>query len=267
MEKENNPQEEEQDSITFGTQGFSEEFTSSVGKLTLNFAHLEFMFSMFAGMHMNTGYPFNELVLSELSFRQLMNVSVGLHELIEPNKSERDRFREIVKRATSLEQERNTITHSFYGQTNKNTIVRHKNVTRIKGGYRQQRQEITANNILAIASEIEELSFVLGEFIYEIDGRWWEKDVRNPKNEAGSYKEIMIEDKQKYLKENYPFGNVPTLDDERCCIHCERTIKVGDYKVFKDEIGDEFICCPNAPDCNGTVIDWVSTDYLDSLKK
>lgn len=267
MEMENNHQEEEQDSIMFGTQGFSEEFTSSVGKLTLNFAHLEFMFSLFAGMHMNTGYPFNELVLSELSFRQLMNVSVGLHELLESDKMKRDRFKQIVKRATSLEQERNTITHSFYGmETKTKTIVRHKNVTRIKGGYRQQRQEITANNILVIANEIEQLSLDLGLLIYEIDGDWLKKDTNNPENQTDSYIELIIENKQKYLDENYPFSNVPSLNDEKCCIHCHTIIKVGDYKVYKDEMGDEFICCPNAPDCNGTVIDWVSTDYLDTLK-
>jgi len=267
MKKENN-HEEEQDSITFGTQGFSEEFTSSVGKLTLNFAHLEFMFTMFAGMHMNTGYPFNELVLSELSFRQLINVSVGLHELLEPSNDQRERFKEIVKRATLLEQERNKITHSFYGQTKNKAIVRHKNVTRIKSGYRQQRQEITANDILNIANKIEELGFDLGDLIYEIDGRWWENDPKNPKNQASEVmEEISIDDKQKYLTENYPFGNIPNLTDERCCIHCQSIIKVGDYKVYKDEFGDEFICCPNTPDCNGTVIDWVSTDYLDSMKK
>jgi len=36
--------------------------------------------------------------------------------------------------------------------------------------------------------------------------------------------------------------------------------KVGDFKVFRDKRGDEFICCPNAPECNGTVIDWLSLD-------
>ena len=199
--KNKNSQEEEHNSITFGTRGFSEEFTSSVGKLTLNFAHLEFIFSLFAGMHMNTGYPFNELVLSELSFRQLLNVSVGLHEVLESNKNERDKFKEIVKKATSLEQERNKITHSFYGQTNNNAIIRHKNVTRIRSGYRQQRQEITANDILVITSEIEELSFVLGELIYEIDERWSDNDPKNPKNQDEVHmKELVIEDKQKISK-------------------------------------------------------------------
>jgi hypothetical protein len=34
---------------------------------------------------------------------------------------------------------------------------------------------------------------------------------------------------------------------------------VGDFKVFADEEEFEYICCPNAPDCDGTVIDWMDT--------
>lgn len=69
--------------------------------------------------------------------------------------------------------------------------------------------------------------------------------------------EIHIKDKQKYLKENYPFDENISLNDLKECLHCGSTITVGDYKVFKDEIGFEYICCPNAPKCNGTVIDWL----------
>ena len=69
--------------------------------------------------------------------------------------------------------------------------------------------------------------------------------------------QIIIIDKKKYLNENYPFGNVPELTSEICCIHCDTIYKVEDYTVFKDEDGDEFICCPSAPDCDGTVIDWI----------
>lgn len=178
---------EEEDSILLGTEGFSEEFTSAVGKLTLNFAHLEFMFSLFAGMHMNSGYPFNELVLSELSFRQLINVTVSLYDLFEPTKDEHIRFKDIVKRAVYLEQQRNIITHSFYGIHEKSkTIVRHKNVTRVKSGYKQQRQEINAENILFIAQDIEALGFDLGTLIYEIDKRWYENDPKNKNNKGNT---------------------------------------------------------------------------------
>jgi hypothetical protein len=72
--------------------------------------------------------------------------------------------------------------------------------------------------------------------------------------------EITISNKEQYLKENYPFTTIPALTDTKRCIHCDTVITVGDFKVFKDKKGDEFICCPNAPECNGTVIDWFDVE-------
>lgn len=69
--------------------------------------------------------------------------------------------------------------------------------------------------------------------------------------------EIEIKDKQKYLDKNYPFTPIPELADRKNCIHCNSQIIVGNYKVFADSSGMEYICCPNAPECNGTVIDWI----------
>jgi len=73
-------------------------------------------------------------------------------------------------------------------------------------------------------------------------------------------KEITISDKQKYFDEHYPFADPPKLSDKKRCIHCEKDIKVGDFKVFKDNRGEEYICCPNAPECDGTLIDWFPTE-------
>ncbi len=72
--------------------------------------------------------------------------------------------------------------------------------------------------------------------------------------------ELNIKNKSQYLKENYPFGDVPKLTDCKRCIHCDAIFEVKDYKVFKDNKGDEFICCPNAPQCSGTVIDWLDVE-------
>jgi hypothetical protein len=69
--------------------------------------------------------------------------------------------------------------------------------------------------------------------------------------------EIRIENKQNYLNENYPFAEIPNLTDLKECIHCGNIIAVGDYRVLKDDVGIEYICCPHAPDCDGTVIDWI----------
>lgn len=77
--------------------------------------------------------------------------------------------------------------------------------------------------------------------------------------------ELIIRDKQKYLEENYPFERMPKLTDKLECIHCNSIFTVGDYKVYKNETGFEFICCPNAPACNGTVIDWIAIEKISQL--
>ena len=72
--------------------------------------------------------------------------------------------------------------------------------------------------------------------------------------------EIIITNKQKYLDDNYPFEGIPKLTEKKRCIHCDDIITVGDFKVYKHKDVGEFIHCPNAPGCNGTVIDWIPAD-------
>ena len=72
--------------------------------------------------------------------------------------------------------------------------------------------------------------------------------------------EITIKDRQRYLNNHYPFDHPPKISEKRCCIQCEKVFTVGDYKVFKDIVGAESICCPNSPDCYGTVIDWIEVE-------
>ncbi len=68
--------------------------------------------------------------------------------------------------------------------------------------------------------------------------------------------EVKITKKAQYLKENFPFDPVPKLNETRQCLHCDKVFTVKDFKVFRYK-KMEFICCPNAPECNGSVIDWV----------
>jgi hypothetical protein len=75
--------------------------------------------------------------------------------------------------------------------------------------------------------------------------------------------ELIIKNKQQYLDHHYPFTDTPQLTDKKRCIHCNNIITVGDFKVFQGENGFEFICCPGAPDCNETVIDWVDLKRLN----
>ena len=68
-----------------------------------------------------------------------------------------------------------------------------------------------------------------------------------------------IEQKAQYLRNHYPFVEVPKLTDVQCCIHCGENFIVGDFKV-RIEGSNQCIVCPNAPKCNGNCIDWTDVD-------
>lgn len=69
---------------------------------------------------------------------------------------------------------------------------------------------------------------------------------------------VFIEAKERYLNENNPLGEIFSLTDKRFCLHCQTIIVVGEYTVYRRASdGFEFICCPNAPECDGTAIDWM----------
>jgi hypothetical protein len=161
----------EEDYVLIDSENLDEEFVKAVGRLTLNFANLEFMFTMFAGMQMGIGQPFNELILAEMSFKQLLNVSAGIYKVVESSPKEQNKFNKILKEAFILEQQRNTITHSFYGHNNKTKIiVRHKNTTKAKQGFKKHTENINAESVNKIATKMLETSRELGVLIYEISG-------------------------------------------------------------------------------------------------
>lgn len=77
---------------------------------------------------------------------------------------------------------------------------------------------------------------------------------------------IDVQDKAAYLEANYPFTDIPALTDKRECLHCGKEITVGDFKVEVafNELAQkdiEYIICPNAPECDGTVIDWMPIGF------
>jgi hypothetical protein len=71
--------------------------------------------------------------------------------------------------------------------------------------------------------------------------------------------------KTDYLENNYPFYPVPELTDKKHCTRCGNDITVGEFKVGF-EGGEQFIVCPNAPECKGNVFDWRSLGWGSSSK-
>ena len=68
--------------------------------------------------------------------------------------------------------------------------------------------------------------------------------------------ELNEDEKKLFLEFNYPFEPLVKMIERRFCLHCGEWFTVKDFKVEqKDKFN--YIVCPNAPDCDGTVIDWV----------
>jgi hypothetical protein len=167
--KNRNKHKEEDSSLIMGTENLDENFIKSVGLLTLNFAHLEFCFTLFAGSQFGIKYPLNRIILSELSYKQLLNISAGIYKELETDIEKLEKFNQILKDSFVLEQQRNTITHSFYGHDeNAKIIVRRKNSSKGKKGYREQEEIINAETVNEIAEQMKEISTELVKMIFSM---------------------------------------------------------------------------------------------------
>jgi len=98
----------------------------------------------------------------------------------------------------------------------------------------------------------EQLSDVDREKIYE-EWKAWEEESQEPKVLEFANEQ----EKRNYFELNKIFDNL--YDERKDCLHCGQTISVADYNVV-----DDYICCPNYPDCDGTIIDWMPEGSLHS---
>jgi len=73
-------------------------------------------------------------------------------------------------------------------------------------------------------------------------------------------------EKAKLFRMYYPFEVNFKMDSNKFCINCEQWIKVNDFKILvqlnlkgEKEIS---VVCPNAPECDGSTIDWKNMDHF-----
>ena len=168
MEDEQTHDGKENEGILFDSSNFEPDFLQAVGKITINFANLELYLSLFCGMHIRA-YPLiiNEIITSELSFKQLVHITIAIYKEIEPDHNKIDQFTELAKKLFSLEQRRNAIIHSNYGTENKK-VVRQKNTAKGKQGFRTKYENLSTKIMYDFAKEIDEINKQIGLLIYNL---------------------------------------------------------------------------------------------------
>lgn len=70
------------------------------------------------------------------------------------------------------------------------------------------------------------------------------------------YYDIPAEEKEKVLKELYPFCPVPKMDEVYYDIHQDKSFTIRDFMVIRDSERN-YLVSPYYPLSGGTVIDWV----------
>lgn len=80
-----------------------------------------------------------------------------------------------------------------------------------------------------------------------------------PEPQEKFFIEIPTEERKEFFEKHNFFSDM-NYDSKRYCIHCHEIITVSEYKI--ELLNDiKYICCPNAPSCTGTLIDFMPEDF------
>jgi len=108
---------------------------------------------------MGVSHPINEIITSELSTKQLLNISSVIYQQKEIDGNKLNQFTQLGKDAFKLEETRNIIIHSSYaGHSRQRKMIRQKSTAKTKRGFKLDYQEINAKEVNELADKMNELS-------------------------------------------------------------------------------------------------------------
>lgn len=143
----------------------SEEHLKQIGDMTVSFALLENVMRMLVCSLVNEHQRIGQIITAELSFRNIKALARSLY--IERHGKDNDftRLEHLMKKAESLEERRNQITHSFWAVEDKpNSVTRIKITAKENLGYKFGSEIIEAKDLEIFVSEIKELAYDIQNF-------------------------------------------------------------------------------------------------------
>ena len=141
-----------------------------IGDMTVSFGLLEFQMQEILVYLVNQSAIIGRVLGSYLSFS---NLRAALSTLYEERFDADELFlelKDLLKEATSIEQERNAITHSYWiGGKTPLTITRHKVTARERSGFNPQFQEYSEEKLSAFNQRIKDLTGKFVDFYNKLD--------------------------------------------------------------------------------------------------
>jgi hypothetical protein len=140
-----------------------------IGDMTVSFGLLEFHMRWIFVYLVNQSAIIGEVLASYLSFR---NLRAALSSLYKERFGENvlySELKDLLAEAATIEQERNTITHSSWlaGQTAM-TVTRHKVIAHQKAGFKAEFQQYSERDLLAFNQRIQNLAGKFVDFYHKL---------------------------------------------------------------------------------------------------
>jgi len=159
--------------ISSKTTALPDEALTEIGRVVVNFVILESeLFVLIHGL-LGTKPEVSRIVTSELSFRNLVDLSASLMKQVY-GKKEFDAYKKVAIFAIEAEEKRNRIIHSIWGrQSGEGKIaVRTKHTAKRGKGLDFQREEFTIVDISNIAHDISRAAYAVSRFRESLGYEW-----------------------------------------------------------------------------------------------
>jgi hypothetical protein len=136
-----------------------EQLLARIGDITVSFALLELTIQSLAGSMLQEHQRIGQIITAELSFQKLRALVTSLYRDRHGEDADFKTLRELMKRAAQLEGERNQITHSIWAAGDSSeTVTRIKTTAKEKRGIQFDFQNVSADDLGAVADEIKTLA-------------------------------------------------------------------------------------------------------------
>ncbi len=141
------------------------ELLIQIGDMTVSFALLELFTQMLLSALIGQDERFGRIVANQLSFARLRATVIGLYGERYGDDYDLGTLRQLMMEAAEIEQQRNRITHSVWGEgTSSGTITRFKLTCRERRGVQSQSEEYDEAKLLDFNERIKKLCNALLRF-------------------------------------------------------------------------------------------------------
>lgn len=142
-----------------------EEHLKHIGDIIVSFAMLESTIQSLLGSLVYEHQRIGQIITAELSFAKIRALLISLYLERHGEDNDFKTFKTLMNRAKTIEDKRNQLVHSVWvSGKDINTITRVKTTAKETHGIRFHWEDITANHLKRIASDIKVLAFDIRKF-------------------------------------------------------------------------------------------------------